>query len=123
MGARLAFARKPLLAKTLATVHLMEMRTLANVLWAMGKLRFDLNEEENGPYLAGVIEERVAELVDRGGFAGGRHADQLWYGLATSGYPWSKELLQLLVDRTVPELMTWDPKAQCQVGEQWALHP
>ncbi len=67
--ARLAFARQPLLGKTLATVHLMKARALSNVLWAMGKLGMDLEQEAMGPYLAEAVEERVRHAP---GGAGGR---------------------------------------------------
>lgn len=114
--ARLAFARQPLLGKTLATVHLMEARALANVLWALGKLKVDLTKEATGPYLAEAIEDRVKELVVRGGLEDSRDAEQLWYGLVLSRYPWSKELLQLLVDHSIAVFDMWDLKAQGQVG-------
>lgn len=110
--ARLAFARRQLLSKTLATVHLMEQRALANVLWGIGKLKVDLKEEGIGPYLAEAIEERVQALVRGGSIDDGRHAAQLWYGLVFLQYTWSRELLCLLVGQTVPLFLTWELKAQ-----------
>ncbi len=114
--ARQHFARHKLLSKTLATVHLKEMRSLANMLWAVGKLQVDLAQERLGPYFAESTEERIRQLVDAAGLPDGRSADQLWYGLVLSRYPWSQELLRVLVQHTVPALGTWDLKAQAQVG-------
>ncbi len=112
---RQAFARRHLLGKTLATVHLMEARALANVLWALGKLRIDLTKEGQGHYLAGIFEDRVQEVVRRGALKVSRVAEQLWYGITLSGYPWSRELLESLVEKTIPVFTTWELKTQGQV--------
>ncbi len=79
-------------------------------------MKINLADEPNGPYLAVEIEERIRGLVAEGGLEDGRDAEQLWYGLAFLGYPWSTDLRQLLLDRTVPEFTDWDIKAQAQVG-------
>ncbi len=113
---RKAFACSKLLGKTLAYVHMMEMRNVANVLWAIGKLDINLAGEGVGPHLAVAAEEQIRALVEKGGLKDGRDASQLWYGLEFTKYSWSKELLQLLVDHSCPLFSTWDRKAQGQVG-------
>ncbi len=112
---RAAFARKHLLGKGLTFVHQMEMRSLSNMLWAIGKLRVDLAQEGTGPYLADAIDEHVRKLVRAGGMEDGKHVEQLLYGLEFSQYPWSHDLLALLVEHTIPVFRAWDLKAQGEV--------
>ncbi len=113
--ARTAFARRPLLGKTLAVVHLMQLRALANVLWAVGRAGIDLAAESVGPHLAEAFEERIRELVKKGGIKDGREAAQLWYGLVFSKYSWSQALLQVLVEHSISTYRTWELQAQGQV--------
>ncbi len=92
---RLAFAHKHLLGKTLAMVGQMEVRPLANVLWALGSLRLDLTEAEPlGPYLAEQLEGRIRQLVADGALKDDRHTAQLWYGMYFCKYPWPRQLLR-----------------------------
>ncbi len=113
---RLAFARKPLLGKTLAMVDQMELRPLANVLWAIGKLRLDLTREEPlGPHLAAELQAQIRLLLSGGALEVGMDAAQLWSGMFFCKYPWPRELLGELLARSLPCLETWDDVAVTEV--------
>ncbi len=113
---RLAFARKALLGKTLDLVHQMEVRPLANVLWAVGKLRLDLARQVPlGPRLGQQLEGRIRQLV-AGGALQDHHAVQLWYGMYFSRYRWSWELLHTLVAAQLPLMDTMNIKGLSTVS-------
>ncbi|PNW80561.1 hypothetical protein CHLRE_07g322800v5 [Chlamydomonas reinhardtii] len=124
------FARS-LLGKTLAFVPTMELRPLANVLYAMGKLRLDLASEPTGPYLTSHVEERVAELLDKEGFHNEKDIGQLWYGLALCKYKWDSGLLTRLAAGTIEEMEAWEGLAgagdalanMAQLAESISLTP
>ncbi|KAG2498708.1 hypothetical protein HYH03_003448 [Edaphochlamys debaryana] len=120
--AAVAFARQRLLSKTLARVPDMGMRQLANVLWAMGKLRMRLVDEKHGPLLAEHIEERIMELLDKeGGFQQVSHGTQLWLGLGLRQFNWSGALLSKLAGFTAAEVERTDRGHQPSAAEvqQW----
>lgn len=119
---RAAFGQKHLLGKGLTFVHQMGMRSLSNMLWAIGKLRVDLAQDGTGPYLADAIDERVRKLVCAVGKEDGMHVEQLLYGLEFSQYPWSQDLQVLLVEHTVPVFREWDLKAQGEVRGKAATY-
>ncbi len=114
---RLAFARKPLLGKTLAMVDELDLRGVSNVLWAMGTLRLDLTKEEPlGSYLADQLEGRIRQLVAGGALEVQLDATQLWFGLAFSKYPWSRGLVVELLEGTLPNMGTWNDFAVADVS-------
>ncbi|PNW83299.1 hypothetical protein CHLRE_05g231000v5 [Chlamydomonas reinhardtii] len=99
------FARKRLLGKTLAFAPNMELRPLANALYALERLQMDLTKEEPlGPHLADQMEARVAELVRKDLLSGTVSLRQLWYALAHCKWQWSSEVLTALAGGTMKEL-------------------
>ncbi|KAG2440968.1 hypothetical protein HXX76_003821 [Chlamydomonas incerta] len=98
-----------MLGKTLAFVPTLKLRQLANVLYAMGKLRLELSKESLGPHLTEHIEARVDELLDEEGFESSIDLAQLWYGLALlCQCGWSGQLLTRLAAGTIERLEAWE---------------
>ncbi|PNH02669.1 hypothetical protein TSOC_011342, partial [Tetrabaena socialis] len=101
-----------LMGKTLATIHDMTLRQLANCLYGMGRASVKLEAEPNGQHLAAQVEQRLLELAEKEkGLADGRDAAQLWYSLRIRDLPVLKLSLQDIDD--------WDASAVGQVCLYW----
>ncbi|KXZ42727.1 hypothetical protein GPECTOR_122g468 [Gonium pectorale] len=101
----------------------MTLREVANTLWGMGKIKFELaSVEPVGSFLAKELEDRIMALTERDGLKDPRDAEQLWYGLSHVSYTWDSAVLHSLLSRTLRDMGSWDDlKSLTQTCERITL--